>query len=79
MHLSLNPLEAVYLQVTTSAHMRAMVLPHIETTIIGGIGLLFLGVSFHSKKDWFEYISFPGWVLISIYFFLGTEHYFEQY
>jgi len=67
---------AVYLQVTSSAHMRAMVLLPIETTLIGGIGLLLLGISFHSKREWSDYASFPGWILISGYFFLGTEHYY---
>ena len=68
---------AVYLQVASLAHMTGMVFPHLDTSVIGGLGLLFLGISFHSKKDWADYISFPGWVLISSYFFLGTEHYYE--
>ena len=49
----------------------------IDSSVIGGVGLLFLGFSFHTKKDWSDYASFPGWVLISAYFFLGTEHYYE--
>ena len=68
---------AVYLQVTSLAHLIGMVFSTIDSSVIGGLGLILLGFSFHTKKDWSDYSSFPGWVLISIYFFLGTEHYYE--
>jgi len=41
------------------------------------VGLICLGISFHSKIAKKAFVSAIGWVSISLYFFLDTPHYIE--
>ena len=41
------------------------------------IGLVLLGLGFHSKSDRRGSIAAPGWIMLGFYFFLDTPHYVE--
>jgi archaeosortase A (PGF-CTERM-specific) len=41
------------------------------------IGLVLLGIGFHSKGERRGSIAAPGWIMLGFYFFLDTPHYVE--
>jgi archaeosortase A (PGF-CTERM-specific) len=45
--------------------------------LIVAVGLICLGVAFHSNKENASWFAPMGWVCIGVYFYLGAEHYFE--
>ena len=45
--------------------------------LIVTVGLICLGSAFHSSKANVRWFAPIGWVCIGVYFYLGSEHYFE--
>ena len=68
--------DPVRLAVVGLGNLMGLDLGQISLLIIF-IGLVCLGASFHSNKEWCKWLSPPGWICIGVYFYLGAEHYLK--